>query len=194
MANLQEHQAYTSIYPPIALGFFKQLLLLSTLCLVDLESPQSCSISLILKGVDTRKKTRPEPALLLVFYIHCCRNKCGSAHRSLRDVPPCSGSCRDTQPPTIPRFCSELPHSSSQPSCSWTRMMRSLSRRNICGALLVGVLLCTLLTLRIMGIQAPLGADRTFLKGWHFGHYWTPSFFGPTVRYMVRFASRYSYC
>ena len=49
--------------------------------------------------------------------------------------------------------------------------MRPLSRRNVLvGSLLAGVLLCTFLTLRIMGIQAPLGADfGTFLNGWHFG-------------------------
>ena len=64
----------------------------STLCLVDLESPQSpCLHQPYPRAASTRgKRPRPEPALLLVCStsVGYCRNNRGSAHRSLRDRSP----------------------------------------------------------------------------------------------------------
>lgn len=173
-----EHQPYTSIYPPIALGLFaaaaatgpiyawwtwKVLSLIVSISLVFMlrrHAEKDAALSPLhfwfalhpLVIVETTVAPHIDLFVIvpLMFWL-VNRNKQPSNHTALL-----LGAAALIKPTIL------------LGGLAW---MRSLSRRNILvGALLVGGLLCTFLTLRIMGIQAPLGADfGTFLKGWHFG-------------------------
>ena len=173
-----EHQPYTSIYPPIALGLFaaaaatgplyawwtwKVLGFLTSMLIVYIFFRQSESDPELrplyfwfalhpLTIIETTVAPHIDVFVIVPLLIWLFRrNETPSAQTAL--VLGVGALIK----PTI-----------LLGGLSW---IRSISRRTIrVGGLLALVLVCTFLTLRIIGIQAPLGADfGTFLNGWHFG-------------------------
>ena len=173
-----EHRPYTSIYPPLALGLFAATASTGALYAWWTWKALSLVISLVIT-IELGKLCRNDTAILPIFYWFTLHpmvivETTVAPHIDLFVLVPLLLwlKYRARHPSPQVMFLLGLA-SLIKPTAllGGLAFLRRLSQRSLIAMSLLAALIgMSILTLRIMSVESPWGADfGTFLKGWHFG-------------------------